>query len=1546
MGRTEESKVRRHAKATSAGSTQRRAGSLGSRIRGALAVPGASLNANGSGAPSRARASALALAIAALTLLAFAPLSQAKVLVNGFGIPTLNPQAFGGQMAPGFLQETRPRGVAVNTSGIGAPAGTAYVVDDKGHRVQRFSPLGDFQRLWGQDVIATSVNEQQRLTIDAEGGTFTLTFKGDTTDPIVFDGSTSTAIGLTGAAIDNALDALPAVGADANVNVSGNQNDGPIFFITFSGALAAADQPQLSVNIGELNGTAEVVTLADGTATTASTGTGFEICTVATQCQAGSTSGATANGGQLNNPQGVAVNQSNGHLYVTENGNSRVSEFDADGNFVRAWGWDVISSGKPNDNGTGFEICDTQAATPNSIADCKQGLSSTNGGGGQLGSSIGHPITDSSNNVWVPDATNRRIQKFGPTGAFIAAYGHNVDALGGGGALETCTSTAPGACQAGTQGSGAGQFSAANPTQIAFDSTANLYAIDAGNRRVQRFDPAFTTASTFGASTFPTYTTTAPQRLTALAGGTRLAFALTNNVSGGGESQIIELDSADASVKDTSLVGAGILQEVGGLGADATKLYATVGFGFISGIRNSGPRQVLVLGDTPPPAPTIALKPVSVKTDTTAVFEATVDPRGGLLTCKFQYSTDQSNWTDVPDPGCDSLAPGGGVQAISQGVTGLTPNTTYFFRLQVSRPLLANSTVTSFVRVFATDSVPPVVTNVGAIQVTDVSARLVGTIDPRNNPTGYVFEYGTTPALGTSTAPVNIGGGTEAITVSQVVGGLTPDTDYYFRLVATNAFGSTPSDQRTFHTRTDPIPPANPGNCSNEALRQAQSSEFLPDCRAYEMVSPPDKNQGSVGSNSELKAGFSRDGEAVAFCSRSLFGDPPPQMTFICGAYLSRRGPEGWRTSSPFPPFCRIDYDSGTGGEFHAFLSPGSFERVAIDLPEFASCPIPPLDPAAPPGVNLYREDLTTDPFSFDLLTPAPTVAGSGQSINAGQFAAGNEDFSHIVYMSRGRQTPDSPEGDNFNKLYDWEEEGYGGCATPGGCLSLLSVDPSGTAFTTPSKLPGSNLGAATPPLASAISADGERVYFQNAADNSDFPAGNCSDAACDLYLREGGTTTFHVSASECTVNCGGDGSPALFRWANLSGDIALLVSCSKLTDASAEARSCEIGLSTPTASQQLKLYRWDHSAPPGNRLVDLSLDNEPADGSQPGAVDLIGASEDGDVVYFVAGGQIVSGAPTGRISGTSLKLYRWRWNGGSPSVEYLAPYLSVWSNGTTVNDGDLSEDPNANRLHVRVTPDGRYLLIQTKLALDPAGDRDSDADLYRWDEQGGWLCVSCQLPGAPSAGHVSAFEAFFPDNGLTRDLVSHEPEHTISDDGQRVFFTTPDALVPEDVNGETGCPVLSTNFSGRTYTCQDVYEWHDGTVSLITPGTGSDPFLLIGATAGGEDVFFATPQRLVGWDIDNNMDIYTAHAGGGFPEPPPVPPGCDLDAGACEGPGTTAAAIAGAGSAAFQGPPNPTPPRPRVCPKGKRRVVRNGRTRCVKRAKRRAANHNRRAAR
>lgn len=87
------------------------------------------------------------------------------------------------------------------------------------------------------------------------------------------------------------------------------------------------------------------------------------------------------------------------------------------------------------------------------------------------------------------------------------------------------------------------------------------------------------------------------------------------------------------------------------------------------------------------------------------------------------------------------------------------------------------------------------VTNLG-----DTSATLNGTVNPRGSATSFQFQYGTTSAYGSTSGPVAVGSGTTNAPVTANISGLSPNTTYHYRLVATNANGTSMSADRTFTT--------------------------------------------------------------------------------------------------------------------------------------------------------------------------------------------------------------------------------------------------------------------------------------------------------------------------------------------------------------------------------------------------------------------------------------------------------------------------------------------------------------------------------------------------------------------------------------------------------------------------------------------------------------------------------------------------------------------------------------------------------------------------
>src|SRR6185312_5661388 len=107
--------------------------------------------------------------------------------------------------------------------------------------------------------------------------------------------------------------------------------------------------------------------------------------------------------GQFESPKGVAVDQSNGDLYVVDRNNDRVEKFTKGGAFLLAWGWGVADP-------------QTQAPQVCTVT-CHAG--SEGNGAGQFASREGIALdndllSSSRGDVYVLDRANARVEKFGP----------------------------------------------------------------------------------------------------------------------------------------------------------------------------------------------------------------------------------------------------------------------------------------------------------------------------------------------------------------------------------------------------------------------------------------------------------------------------------------------------------------------------------------------------------------------------------------------------------------------------------------------------------------------------------------------------------------------------------------------------------------------------------------------------------------------------------------------------------------------------------------------------------------------------------------------------------------------------------------------------------------------------------------------------------------------------------------------------------------------------------------------------------------------------
>jgi hypothetical protein len=920
------------------------------------------------------------------------------------------------------------------------------------------------------------------------------------------------------------------------------------------------------------------------------------------------------------------------------------------------------------------------------------------------------------------------------------------------------------------------------------------------------------------------------------------------------------------------------------------RIYAANAEGFVEGVVQNFTSNF--------EAATVATKPVGALGETSAELRGEVDNHGTPLgsTCEFQLTlaADTSYASPVQTLPCSpNPVTGTGASAVSASATGLAPNTSYIYRVRAKNQgneQAGTGFAAGASQPFTTSQIPTLIQ--GILAVGEDSATVAARINPNGLPTTYHVEYveeatyqadqpnGFEHATQTAESS-SVGADRTTHEVTAELAGLSPGKVYRYRFLAHNANGDSIGDSRRLFTRS-PIEQS----CGNDALRQENDSTALPDCRAYEMVTPVDKSFGNVDGSAAAGGMAAWDGNSAGFCTDAQFGEEPPQNTVICVNYVSHRYDTGWRTRTLVPRYCSVNLETSEVGKSFETLSANMGDAV-FNRPEASECTAhPPLAPHSPAlGEYLYHSDLTAEPASYELLSPE-SASPAGYDRPTGLYIGASRDYDHIIYRSTGAQAPGAIAG--AQNLFDWHD----------GSIDLVNWQPGNAGLVANAVVPYASdpgQGAASDSV-NAVSESGSRVFFQGPKTSF---GEECSNATCDLYLREGGSTTYWVSEQECSPACPNQAAADKFEWATRDGSKAFFSTSAKLNNEDTSATGSDLYMfakgPAPSSEQNLTL---------------LSKDGEPAGGSEAKVVGIVGLSDDGNTVYFVAEGQLVAGKTTA----PGPKLYRWRWNGGSPTLSYLAsldPPIPGGGGDEQNWSGGTGGSPSGKPITDQVTADGQKVLIETFRQLDPVVDRDANTDVYLWDEEE-WLCLSCQAPGSPSAGE-SGFDrhkANFYDKANILKRVTADVGLTMSDDGSDVFFVSKDSLLPEDVNG-----------------LPDAYQWHEGVLRLITTGAGNQGFGLIGTSESGDDFFFVTSQQLVGWDTDGNTDFYDARVGGGFASPPPAAVACEGDA--CRDGASQAGPETGVGSATFAGSGNP-PPSSRACRKPK--VRRAGK--CVRRHK------------
>ncbi len=202
-------------------------------------------------------------------------------------------------------------------------------------------------------------------------------------------------------------------------------------------------------------------------------------------------------------------------------------------------------------------------------------------------------------------------------------------------------------------------------------------------------------------------------------------------------------------------------------------------------------------------APIVFTDPAGGVSQAGATLNGRVNPETESTAYYFQYGPATTYGSRVPAAGA-VVGSDATVHSVAQSLAGLAPNRTYHYRVVATN---ATGTSVGADRTFTTLPAKPIVFTDGATGVSGTGAALHGRVNPQDQSTTYSFEYGTDTTYGSQIPITATAVGSDDInhSVSQSLAGLVPNRTYHYRVVATNATGTSDGADRTF--RTMPVKP-------------------------------------------------------------------------------------------------------------------------------------------------------------------------------------------------------------------------------------------------------------------------------------------------------------------------------------------------------------------------------------------------------------------------------------------------------------------------------------------------------------------------------------------------------------------------------------------------------------------------------------------------------------------------------------------------------------------------------------------------------------------
>lgn len=471
------------------------------------------------------------------------------------------------------------------------------------------------------------------------------------------------------------------------------------------------------------------------------------------------------------------------------------------------------------------------------------------------------------------------------------------------------------------------------------------------------------------------------------------------------------------------------------------------------------------------------------------------------------------------------------------------------------------------------------------------------------------------------------------------------------------------------------------------------------------------------------------------------------------------------------------------------------------------------------------------------------TLLSHGEGLDANAFMPAavvgmSGDGTSVFFTTAEQMTTDVPLSSFNSQLYRWRD----------GVVTAVGFDPEGTFLDGGSWLANNSTAALAGagdagelPDSVAVSKDGSRFAYSGQIVGGD---------PTQLYLAEDGAPVRQLSLSQRDATRGDpSASDAIFVSASADLSRIYFQSRDRLTN------------DAPAGGG---LYVYDVAS---GDLSFSNIDQSPYSSSASfGDFGLVQVSEDGAYVYYVAPDVLAAGAVGG-----SRNLYV-QHDGQISLIGILAA-------------GDIEVASTARRDAQAFSPaytrsglsaDGTRLVFES-LAVLPGSTSNGRAAIYLYDAVTESLdCVSCRPDGAASQGDATV---------RVKENDSRIPTPTvITNDGSSIVFTSNDDILPRDTNR-----------------ADDVYEYRDGRLMLVSGGLSKYPSILAGMSADGTDLYFRTGQRLVARDTDNGLaDIYDARMGGGEPTTSDVAPPCRGDE--CQGAPSPRATLDPPGSSLIDG--------------------------------------------